>query len=124
MANANEAHVFNLANASLPFLANANEARGFNLVGACLCSPGPMFPEPGSYVPRVLCSPFCMRLGNIGHCVMCFHQVYFMLKVCALPFQVGIVTWPHFSCWSTSCHHLQVERMELSKSVSGKLWIV
>ena len=49
MANANEAHVFNLANASLPFLANANEARGFNLVGACLCSPGPMF--PGSYVP-------------------------------------------------------------------------
>ena len=64
MANANEAHVFNLANASLPFLANANEARGFNLVGACLCSPGPMF--PGSYVPRVLCSPLCMRLGNIG----------------------------------------------------------
>ena len=45
MANANEAHVFNLANASLPFLANANEARGFNLVGACLCSSGPMFPS-------------------------------------------------------------------------------
>ena len=22
-----------------------------------LCSPGPMFPDPGSYVPRVLCSP-------------------------------------------------------------------
>ena len=64
MANANEAHVFNLANASLPFLANANEARGFNLVGACLCSPGPMF--PGSYVPgpRVLCSPGPMFPGS------------------------------------------------------------
>ena len=71
MANANEAHVFNLANASSPFLANANEARGFNLVGACLCSPGPMF--PGSYVPgpRVLCSPGPMFPGSYVPRVLC-----------------------------------------------------
>ena len=71
MANANEAHVFNLANASLPFLANANEARGFNLVGACLCSPGPMF--PGSYVPRVL---FFFKKGSYDNNLFVFGHLF------------------------------------------------
>lgn len=39
-------------------------------------------------------------------CISCFKQVL-------LPSQVGIVTWPHCYCWSTYCHHLQVERREL-----------
>ena len=55
--------------------------------GACLCSPGPMF--PGSYVPRVLCTPLCMRLGNIGLCSPLFPNRVLCSPICMWPGNIG-----------------------------------